>query len=313
MRLGDDDLQNYDDRALKLKPATRDAYLGQVNNLIDGFTKKVGEDGSFRIIKFLRAGSLPKGTVLRQRVDADIAVFLDFDESERFDMAPLFAEIVRLLVSIYPQKKPEDFTTQAHTLGITFRTSGLLVDLVPVIATGDEGFAWQPASAGGPPVLTNIAAQLAFVREHKSRDRRYRRLVRLLKAWRNFHVLEISSFAIELLVAHLQDELGNATSGEDGLLRFFEWVSSTALLSPVTFGAEAEFDDSVVVVDPVNSANNVTGRMTDAERRDIVAAANDAWESLTTAQWNHYSGETLELWKDVFGRSFTIEPVEEAA
>src|SRR5712691_6082278 len=101
MKLTDGELQNYDDRVLRVKQAKRDAYLAQVNNLIEEFKNEVAEDASFKIVKFLRAGSLPKGTVLREKVDADIAVFLAFSEEERFDAALLFDEIVRLLIAIY--------------------------------------------------------------------------------------------------------------------------------------------------------------------------------------------------------------------
>src|SRR3954452_708135 len=96
VQLTDGELQNYDARVLRVKKTTRETFLAQVNNLIDSFKKKVADDATFRIIKFLRAGSLPKGTVLREKVDADIAVFLDFEESERFHAELLFDEIVRL-------------------------------------------------------------------------------------------------------------------------------------------------------------------------------------------------------------------------
>ena len=315
MKLTDGELQNYDDRVLRVRSAKREAYLAQISNLIDQFKKKVAEDASFKIIKFLRAGSLPKGTVLREKVDADIAVFLDFAESARFDAGLLFDEIIRLLVAIYPQKQPEDFTTQEHTLGITFHASGLIVDIVPVIPNQDDSsYAWQPSSNGGEPVLTSISGQLEFIREHKRLDPRYRKLVRLVKAWRNYHELKLSSFTIELLLAHVQDRRGNAVTLEEGLLRFFQWVAQTGLIEPVSFAETSIYPaDLVVVIDPVNEKNNVTARMTDGERAEIVGAANDAWEALSTARWNDYKGETLELWKDVFGRSFTIEPAEEEA
>ena len=174
--------------AHKLK---RDAYVSQVNNLIGQLSAKVREDGAFKILRFNQTGSLAKGTQILPKIDADIAVFLDFDESTRFDLGLLHDELRRLLVAIYPQKTPEDFqVVQPRTLGITFHASGLEVDLVPVVPV-EEGseYAWQPSSAGGDPVLTSIALQLSFIRERKAADRRYRKLVRLMKAWRNTNEL----------------------------------------------------------------------------------------------------------------------------
>jgi hypothetical protein len=63
----------------------------------------------------------------------------------------------------------------------------------------------------------------------------------------------------------------------------------------------------VVVLDPVNKENNVAARMTDTERREIVKRAMEAWELVTTARRNGFKGETVEYWREVFGRSFLIE------
>ena len=65
-------------------------------------------------------------------------------------------------------------------------------------------------------------------------------------------------------------------------------------------------DDRVVILDPVNTANNVGRKLTDGECNEIVAKATEAWEHLTAASNNNYQGETLEYWKQVFGRSFVI-------
>jgi hypothetical protein len=63
----------------------------------------------------------------------------------------------------------------------------------------------------------------------------------------------------------------------------------------------------VVVLDPANSDNNVARRMTDTECREIIGKASEAWERLTEARNNNYENVTIECWKDVFGRSFSIE------
>ena len=69
----------------------------------------------------------------------------------------------------------------------------------------------------------------------------------------------------------------------------------------------------VVVLDPVNSENNITARMTDRERLEVVNAAESAFETIVYAGRHRDPDQTLELWKDIYGRSFTIEPLEEAA
>jgi hypothetical protein len=154
---------------------------------------------------------------------------------------------------------------------------------------------------------------LEFIRTRKDAYLRFTALVRLLKHWRNHHELDESlrSFMIELIVSHLQDKEEIPPSLEEGLLRFFLYVAQSELREPVVFPENGQVKslpkDPVVILDPVNSENNVARRMTDSERQEIVTKAHDAWETLTAARNNNFKGETLEYWKQVFGRSFVIE------
>jgi len=246
-------------------------------------------------------------------VDADVGVFLDVSEAEKGDVEKLHSIIRKLLIAVYPMKDPSDFKIQPRTLGIHFRVSGLDVDLVPVIPIPEEpGYGWQPSSQNGDPVKTCIQGQLDFIKKRKDADSRYRTLVRLLKKWRNEKELnKLRSFMIELILAYLYDRDGAATSLESGLQRFFLHVAQDELKTPITFpelGTITSFPSHpVVILDPVNKDNNVAMRMTDGERQEIVAAAKSAWEAIETASWKGGKGETLDCWKEVMGRSFTID------
>jgi len=69
-----------DDR-LKLVKGKRAEYIAQVDTLIERFTKAAAEAPDLQVKRFLKTGSLWKGTVMRARagngVDADIAVFIE--------------------------------------------------------------------------------------------------------------------------------------------------------------------------------------------------------------------------------------------
>ena len=137
-----------------------------------------------------------------------MAVFLNANGASAYDLANLHNRIRKLLVKIYPTKKPEDFTVQPRTLGIEFLDSGLEMDLVPlVVIDGPGDYGWQPSSRGDAPVKTSVTKQLEFIRARKDGYANFTALVRLLKFWRNFHDLDDSlrSFTIELIVSHLQD------------------------------------------------------------------------------------------------------------
>lgn len=317
MQLTDGQINVFVDKVLKLPKGQRQEYLRQVDYMIARMRAKIDEDSSFAVKRFTKTGSLQKGTVLKPRgdngVDADIAVDLDVSEASKDDLASLHEIIRVLLCAVYPQKKPDDFEIQPRTLGVHFQQSGLDVDLVPIIPIPSEpGYGWQPSSQGAAPVKTSVRGQLAFIKARSDADPRYRTLVRLAKGWRNAQELDaLRSFAIELILAHLQDTEGGADGLEKGLLRFFRYVAQSELKQPISFPESGRLEsypaDSVVILDPANKDNNVSLRIADAERREIVKLATDAWELITTARRNGFKGETLEYWKQVFGRSFVIE------
>lgn len=317
MQLTDSELNTYVRLVLKLKPGKRTEYLEQVDRLIDLMTKRINEESVFSVKRFRKAGSLRKGTVLRpaegKSVDADVAVELNVSEAERGDLDRLHAILRELLILVYPQKKPEDFEVQPYTLGLVFHTSGLAVDLVPVVPIPDEpGYGWQPSSKGDDPIKTSVSGQLTFIEETGKADPRYRTLVRLAKRWRNHEELKaLRSFTIELILARIQQECGPAPSLEEGIQRFFLYVHRSGLQEAIGFedGATDDYlgNEPVVILDPVNRDNNVARRITEAERVEIVEAAGQAWETLCYASTHKNRGDTLELWKEVFGRSFKVE------
>src|SRR3984885_11391560 len=81
----DSQLNYFVDNRLKLPKGKRSEYLGQVDRLIEKFSAAAADDKVIDIKKFLKTGSMRKGTVLRPRgdfgVDADIAVFLNTNGS----------------------------------------------------------------------------------------------------------------------------------------------------------------------------------------------------------------------------------------
>ena len=39
----------------------------------------------------------------------------------------------------------------------------------------------------------------------------------------------------------------------------------------------------------------------------LAAPAATAWETIEAASWKNTKGETVDLWKEVMGRSFTVD------
>ena len=51
----------------------------------------------------------------------------------------------------------------------------------------------------------------------------------------------------------------------------------------------------------------MTMRLTEDERKQIAQAAETAWSTIEAASWKGTKGDTLDLWKEVIGRSFTVD------
>jgi hypothetical protein len=322
MNFTDTELRTWDSRRLRVAREKRKQLLAQVATLIEKLEKAIPASSPFTVVRFRRAGSLPKATALHPRgdtgIDADVAVYLDDSQASDYDLMTMHDTLRAIVRGVYPTKSDNDFWVQPHTLGMQFHASGLKVDLVPLLAiSGEAEEAWMVTSSGAKAHKTNIPGHLAFVRELAKIDSRYRPLVRMGKAWRNEAELddELGSFAIELILAHLHATQGAPPTLEEGLQRFLLYVAQTKLQEPITSAHVKPTlpADPVVILDPINPQNNIAARMSHADREAVVTTATTAWETLLTARHNSYKGETHALWREVFGSSFTVEAEEVAA
>jgi hypothetical protein len=313
MILSDKDLEAYVDNKLALPGDDRNEFRQQVNRLLEKLEAVLHADGSYRIQKFRKAGSLEKGTSNRARagkvVDADVGVYFDVDDTSAFDIAGLHRLIKKLLAAAYPQKSPEDFDdTGARTFGVVFKGSGLEVDLVPIVALDESANYGYQYSRAGDCVKTSVKVHIDHYREHSRQDPLLGSSLRLAKRWRYWQELDgIQSFHLELILSYLIDRDGPTSGLEEGLRRFFLFVARD-LVRGVTFGGDvASFSDPVVIIDPANDANNVGGRIEANERDALVAAARTAYETITWAQGLPGKGETVSAWKELFGDNFSID------
>ncbi len=314
MKFSDTDLGIYVSNKLALPGDERNEYRAQVGRLLDTLDAVLSGDGSYEVKKFRRAGSLEKGTSNRPRagraVDADVGVYFKVDDPSNFDIATLQRLIKTLLIAAYPQKRQEDFDDSgSRTFGVVFKGSGLEVDLAPIVALDAESnYGLQYSRAGGR-VKTSVKVHIEHYRDHSARDPLLASTLRLAKRWCYWKELDgISSFHLELVLSYLIDRDGPASGLEEGLRRFFLFIMRD-LTRGVVFegGNTCRFSDAIVILDPANSENNVAARVERTERDAFVAAARTAFETITWAQVLPGKGETVSLWKELFGDNFSID------
>lgn len=313
MKLSDKDLEKYVSDKLALPGDDRNEYRKQVNRLLEKLESVLAADGSYKIKKFRRAGSLKKGTSNRPRagkpVDADVGVYFEVDDPNDFDVGALQTLIKELLAAAYPQKSAGDFEEGARTFGVVFQGSGLEVDLVPIVSLDAEANYGLQYSRTGDCIKTSVKVHVDHYREYAGRDPLLASSLRLAKRWRYWQELDgIQSFHLELMLSYLVDRDGTAPSLEEGLRRIFLFVMRDLAAGVAFDDADASrFSDPLVIVDPANEDNNVTARVSSEEREAFVDSARAAYETLSWAQGLPGKGETIAAWKELFGENFSID------
>jgi tRNA nucleotidyltransferase (CCA-adding enzyme) len=313
MALTNTELRYYDSNVLRLPADKRKEYHAQVDRLIEALRKSVKEKTEIKITKVVKAGSFAKFTILRRTaydpVDVDVVFYISGRDAGKETLDSLNTTIYDLLIKIYPNKSVEDFVIQRKAATVTFVGTGVSVDIVPVIEDESRpGYGWQFDIHDDSKIQTCAPCQIQFVRDRKDQDGDFRTLVRMAKKWRNYaEIKPLKSFAIELIMAHVLASQGREGSIEQRFRNFLLYIAQSGLKERISFPENSlplgSFSDPVVIFDPVYSFNNVTSRISEAERQEIVAAAQEAWETVNFASVEN----DVAVWKEVFGPGFKVE------
>jgi tRNA nucleotidyltransferase (CCA-adding enzyme) len=303
MALSNAELRYYDSNVLRLPSDKRKEYHEQVDRLIVELCKGVRDKTEIKITKVVKAGSFAKYTILRKTsvdpVDVDVVFYISGRDANNETLNSLNNTIYDLLIKQYPNKSVEDFEIQRKAATVTFVGTGLSVDIVPVIEDENRpGYGWQFDIHDGSKIQTCAPCQ----------DSDFRTVVRMAKKWRNqAEIKPLKSFAIELIMAHVLATQGNSGSIEQRFRNFLLYIAQSGLKEQISFPENTApfttFSDPVIILDPVYSLNNVTSRISETERKEIVAAAERAWEAANYASAKNDN----EVWKEIFGPRFKVE------
>ena len=296
----------------------RDAgrYRQQANRLIESLKRHIAGNPGFGFVKMIHAGSVAKGTALRDINDLDVAVYVRGDQAPAGvrEVVPWMEERLR---EMYPQKDPGDFDTEStHCVSVYFRRARIRVDVVPVIYEENEyDYGHLVDKYTGDRLLTSIPLHLKFIRKRKAANPDFAQIVRLVKWWARVRKKEnpgfkCKSFLLELLVARLADSGASLKDYPEALEALFNYMVKTGLEERVAFddysdGLPGPTGDAIEVFDPVNAKNNVTSRYSDSDREALVAAAGEAADAIREAFYATTKKRAVESWRIVFGPSFS--------
>lgn len=291
-------------------------YRAQVRRLRERLETYVGDHPDFELKKILLSGSLAKGTALRTLNDIDVACYISGANAPT-KIAELLSYLAERLRTAFPNFSPDQVTPQTYSVTVSFRGSGLDVDVVPILYDGDPD--WYGALVSqddGSLLKTCIPRHLEFIQKRKaSAPNDFSQIVRLLKFWarrlksENEH-FRFKSFMIEMICSTLRDRNLDFSDYPEALQHFFTYIAKTKIAEQVDFDdyyssdAIPSYDDPVRIIDPVNELNNVSALYTQAEATQILDAALDAGDAIDAALAATTKGETIRYWQKVFGSSF---------
>ncbi len=311
MKLNNYQLTNFKER-IKFSDEDKRKYQSQIDNLISSIQNEINKNTDTKVIKVLQSGSWRKGTIIKplddNPIDIDLVFFLDIDFSNYSTFQEINDLIIPLLKKIYPQKSDDEFWQNPKTSGLEFIASGLNVDIVPVRETNVKDYVEQP-DKNNNKFFTSPVNQLKFIADRKSANSNYSTIVRILKKWKNFQDIELSSFAIELIVAHLDISFSVESNIEESLLRFFKFIGKKhfpIIKFDAPYGTYKPDNSTIYIADPTYNENNVTKFISEVEWDIVKQKANIALETLIIADEEESLLTTIELWKEVFGKEFNI-------
>jgi hypothetical protein len=289
-------------------------------------TKYVASDDQFHLQKIFRSGSTAKHTDLGRTgegtFDIDLGVYYRAEGRTKEELDKLLFYTRTCLRKIYPGKSEKDFHHGKNAVNVTFHTSKLKIDVVPIVRDGSL----KLRNSGRIPRqdewrLTSITAHTHFIHTRTARSKllpgpvKFNHLVRLMKWWNRQlpeHLRQCSYF-YELITAAALENEGMTETWQGSLERIFTFLYQDAFAHPIIFSdyydakSVSRPKDLVVVLDAVNPENNVARKWDENIKRGFLEHVRTTRTAIKQAQKAEQRGDeegALNAWCKVFGDDF---------
>lgn len=312
------DIVRFAAERVNLPKEQADEYRAQVRRLRERLETYLGEHPDFSLRKMLLSGSLAKGTALRTLNDIDVACYISGANAPK-EVAALIEYLAERLRKAFPNFSPDQVKPQTYSVTVSFKGTGLDVDVVPILYGGDkEWYGNLVSQEDGSFLKTNIPYHLEFIRKRKAAQAtHFAQVARLLKFWtrklkNEQEGFRFKSFMVELVLAHLADSGVSLADYPEALQHFFTYIAKSNFRQLIVFGdyysasSVGSITEPVKIIDPVNAVNNVSRLYTSQQADAIVDAALDAGDAIDAALAAPTKGETVRYWQRVFGPSFQV-------
>lgn len=312
------DIVRFAQDKVNLPKDKADEYRAQARRLRERLEGYLNEHPDFTLKKMLLSGSLAKGTALRSLNDIDVGCYISGADAPA-DVAALLEYLAERLRKAFPNFSPDQVKPQTYSVTVSFRGSGLDVDVVPILYDGDPQWYGNLVSQDdGSFLKTSIPLHLEFTRKRKAaQETHFAQVAQLVKFWarnikREREDFRFKSFMIEMILSHLCDHGLDFADYPEALQHFFTYVARSNMREKIVFtdcypaSRVGAFSEPVQIIDPVNEKNNVSRLYTAAQADAIVDAALDAGDAIDSALAAPTKQETVYYWQKVFGSSFQV-------
>jgi tRNA nucleotidyltransferase (CCA-adding enzyme) len=310
------DISNWAIDKVNLPKEKATEYREQANRLRDKVQNYLAEHPNFTLRKMLLSGSLAKGTALRSLNDIDIACYISGADAPQ-DISKLLEYLAERLRKAFPNFTPDQVKPQTYSVTVSFKGSGLDVDIVPVLYYNDPNWHGKLVSQiDGSFLETCIPRHLEFIKKRKAKNQvHFAQVIRLLKYWvrnqkQENESFKFKSFMVELILAKLADDGLDFSDYPEAMQHFFTYLAKSNLKEMIVFNdyysvKEAKgHSEPVRIIDPVNFKNNASKLYTEQQAQIIVDAALNAGDAIDSALTATTKEKTIYYWQKVFGPTF---------
>lgn len=316
--VGHAELVRFSEERVNLPKEKANEYREQAQRLQDKLECYVDEHDDFTLKRMILSGSLAKGTALRSLNDIDVAIYIQGADAPH-EVQALLQYLTERLRKAFPNFSPEQVKPQTYSVTVSFKGTGLDVDVVPVLYSGTPQWRGNLVSQDDGSFLeTSIPLHLDFARKRKKAQApHFAQVVRLVKYWAalqkkaNPDSFRFKSFMIEMILAKLADQGVDFSDYPEALQSFFTFIANGGLTNRIVFednyaaSTVPVSTDLIQIIDPVNASNNVARLYTRANLDAIVDAVLDAGEAIDSALAAPNKQLTVYYWQKVFGSLFT--------
>lgn len=312
------DIVRFANDRVNLPKDKADEYRAQARRLREKLQGYLSEHPDFTLKKMLLSGSLAKGTALRTLNDIDVACYISGADAPH-SVATLLTYLADRLRKAFPNFSPDQVQPQTYSVTVSFRGSGLDVDIVPILYDGDPNWYGNLVSQDdGSFLKTSIPRHLEFTAARKrAQEKHFSQVVRLVKFWARRMKQErdefrFKSFMIEMILAKLCDDGVDLSDYPEALQHFFTYIACSEFRERIVFAdyyapsTVGVLYDPVQIIDPVSAENNVSRLYTQANVDAIVEASMDAGDAIDAALAAPNKQLTVAYWQKVFGSTFQV-------